>query len=148
MSPPLQYVIDTNVGIKQFIDDPLTPKVNQLFDRLADQSVELFVPDLFFIESANVLCKYVRAKLYAAEQVTADLQDLKALQFQVIPTKKLIMEAAEISLKYGISAYDACYVSLSDRINTSLLTLDKRIFNSLQGSAFEVQLFTDFNLPN
>jgi hypothetical protein len=32
MTVPLRFVIDTNICIKQFITDPLTPKVNQLFD--------------------------------------------------------------------------------------------------------------------
>ncbi|WP_449418119.1 hypothetical protein [Phormidium nigroviride] len=32
MTVPLRCVLDTNICIKQFIVDPLTPKVNQLFD--------------------------------------------------------------------------------------------------------------------
>jgi predicted nucleic acid-binding protein len=34
MTKPLRYVLDTNICIKQFIADPLTAKVNQLFDAL------------------------------------------------------------------------------------------------------------------
>jgi len=47
MTVPLRCVLDTNICIKQFIVDPLTPKVNQLFDCLDDPAVEFFVPDLF-----------------------------------------------------------------------------------------------------
>lgn len=50
MTVPLRCVIDTNICIKLFIADPLTPKVNQLFDLLDDPDVEFFVPDLFYIE--------------------------------------------------------------------------------------------------
>ncbi len=147
MTTPLRYVLDTNIGIKQFINDPLTPKVNQLFDLLSNPSTQFFIPDLFYIESANVLCKYVRANLYTAEQVIADLNDLKALRLQITPTQKLMVEATDIALKHGITAYDGCYVALSKRVEVPLLTLDERLFNSLMGSQFDVQLFTNFEVP-
>lgn len=147
MTVPLRCVLDTNVCIKQFIADPLTPKVNQLFDHLNDPSAEFFIPDLFYIECANALWKYVRAKLYTAEQVQADITDLKALRFQVISTKDLITEAVQIGLDYGITAYDGCYVALSQQVSAPLLTLDERLVNSLASSSFDVQLFTNLLIP-
>jgi predicted nucleic acid-binding protein len=144
MTVSLRCVIDTNVCIKQFIADPLTPKANQLFDHLTDPLSEFFIPDLFYIECANVLWKYVRARLYTTAQVKADLANLKALRFQVRSTKDLMEEAVEIGLDYGISAYDGCYVALSRLVNAPLLTLDERLVNSLSSSSFDVQLFTNF----
>ncbi|NJL19709.1 MAG: type II toxin-antitoxin system VapC family toxin [Leptolyngbyaceae cyanobacterium SM1_3_5] len=143
----LRCVLDTNICIKLFIADPLTPKVNQLFDHLSDRSAEFFVPDLLFIECTNTLLKYVRANLYTAEQVQADLTDLQALRFQVTSTRSLMIEAVQIGVDYGITAYDACYVALSQRVNAPLLTLDERLVNSLASSGFDVQLFTDFTVP-
>ena len=99
MTASLKCVLDTNICVKQFIADPLTPKVNQLFDLLNNSSTEFFVPDLFYVECANVLWKYVRSNLYTADQVQADLADLKDLRFQITSTKDLITEAIQISLK-------------------------------------------------
>lgn len=147
MTSFLRCVIDTNICIKQFIADPLTPKVNQLLDRLEDPSVEFFVPDLFYIECANALWKYARANLYTAEQVQADLKDLKALRFQVTSTKDLMSKAVQIGLDYGITAYDGCYVALSQQVTAPLLTLDERLVNCLTGSSFDVRLFTNFTVP-
>ncbi|WP_353120925.1 type II toxin-antitoxin system VapC family toxin [Planktothrix agardhii] len=146
MTVSLRCVIDTNICIKLFVADLLTSKVNQLFTHLDDPSVEFFVPDLFYIECANVLWKYVRANLYTAEQVKADLSDLKALRFQVISTKDLISNAVQIGLDYGITAYDGCYVALSEQVKAPLLTLDERLVNSLTGSRFDVRLFRTFSL--
>lgn len=53
MTTPLGCVVDTSVCIKHFIFDPLTPKVNQLFNHFAYPQTEIFVPDLFYIECAN-----------------------------------------------------------------------------------------------
>lgn len=148
MTSPFRYVIDTNIAIKQFIDDPLTEKVSQLFEHLAKNPVaQFYVPDLFYIECANVLMKYVRASRCSAEKAAIDLADLKALRIQSTPTKLLMLEATGISAKHDISAYDSSYVALSNQVNAPLLTLDKRLFNSMKGSAFDVRLFTDFLIP-
>ena len=147
MSASLQCVLDTSVCVKQFISDPLTPKVNQLFGLLNNSLTEFFVPDLFYVECANVLWKYVRANLYAADQVRADLADLKDLRFQVTSTKDLITEAIQISLEYGITAYDGCYVALSQNLEVPLLTLDERLINALVSSHYNIRLFSVFELP-
>jgi predicted nucleic acid-binding protein len=147
MTVPLKCVLDTNVCIKLFIVDPLTLKVNQLFDCLNDPSTEFFVPDLFYVECANTLWKYVRANLYTSDRIYADLTDLKALRFQVISTKDLMTEAVQIGLDYNVTAYDGCYVALSQQVNAPLLTLDERLVNSLAASGFDVRLFTTFFLP-
>jgi predicted nucleic acid-binding protein len=148
MTALLYCVVDASVGIKLFINDPLTPKVYQLFDCLNQPTTQFFVPNLFYIECANVLCKYVRANLYTAEQAKADLVDLRSLRLQSTSTQNLMVEAAEVGLKYSISAYDACYVALSQNMNAPLLTLDKRLVNALVESPFNVRLFTDFQLPD
>ncbi|MEM9807166.1 MAG: type II toxin-antitoxin system VapC family toxin [Cyanobacteria bacterium P01_D01_bin.56] len=140
------FVIDTNIGIKQFINDPLTQKVEQLLGQLSNPSVSIFIPDLFYIEIANVLRKYVRANLYAASQARSDLDDLEALPFDVTPTQALMQAALDIAIAKNISAYDACYVALSERVKAPLLTLDKRLVNSLTNSPYDVRLFNDFEI--
>lgn len=148
MTDSLQLVIDTNIVIKQFIDDPLAEKTHQLFAHLEqDPSTQFFVPDLLYIECANVLLKYVRAGLYPIDSIEADLADLRTLRLAVAPTKTLIAQAVQISLRYGISAYDGSYVALSLQAEVPLLTLDKRLFNSLANSPFDVRLFTNFEIP-
>ena len=122
MTTPLRCVVDTSVCIKQFISDPLTAKVNQLFEHLAVPQTEFFVPDLFYIECANTLWKYVRAGLYTEAEVQADLASLKAFPLRVVSTADLMAEAVTIGLAYGISAYDASYVALCEQVSAPLLT--------------------------
>jgi len=43
MTTPFRCVVDASVCIKQFISDPLTPKVNQLFEHLANPQTEFFM---------------------------------------------------------------------------------------------------------
>lgn len=142
----LHCVIDTNIGVKQFINDPLTPKVSQLLSQLSNPNVSIFIPDLFYIELANVLRKYVRANLYTASQACADLDDWAALPFDVTPTQTLMKSALNIGIAQNISAYDACYVALSEQVKAPLLTLDQRLVNSLADSSYDVRLFNNFEI--
>lgn len=148
MTTPLRCVVDTSVGIKHFIADPLTPKVNLLFDRLAYSETKIFVPDLFYIESANAFWKYVRARLYTAAEVQADLATLKALPLRVVSTAELMEEAVNIGLNYGITAYDACYVALSQQVSAPLLTLDERLVRAVAAASYDVRSLNNFTISS
>ncbi len=147
MTIPLRCVVDASVNIKQFIPDPLSERVKQLFAHLANPQTDFSVPDLFYIESANTLWKYVWAGLYAATDVPDDLAALKALPLGRVPTAELMEEAVNIALTYGITAYDGSYVALSERIKAPLLTLDQKLINALATAPFDVRWFVDFSIP-
>lgn len=147
MSEALQCVIDANVGIKRFIRDPLTPKVRQLFDTLYYPQTAIYIPDLFYIETANIFWKYVRAGLYTPTETQKDLVTLKAFPLRVTSTAELMEEATSIGLTYNITAYDGAYVALSQRVNAPLLTLDQKLVNALATAPYDVRSFADFSIP-
>lgn len=147
MTTPLRCVVDTSVCIKQFIADPLTAKVNQLFDHFANPQTEIFIPDLFYIECANTFWKYVRAGMYTAAEVQADLVTLKAFPLRVVSTADLMADAVNIALAYGISANEASYVALSQQVSVTLLTLDQKLVKALAATSYDVISFNDFEVP-
>ena len=147
MTDSIKCVVDASVAIKKFIIEPLTPKVDQLFDHLNDPNSRLYIPDLFYIECTNITWKYIRAGQYDSAEAQANLADLKLLRFTSTPTVDLMMEAIAISVAHGISAYDACYVALSRQNNVPLLTQDQRLVNTLRDTDFNIRLFTDFTIP-
>lgn len=143
----LRCVVDASVGVKQFIPNPTPTKVNQLFDHLIYPETEIFVPDLFYVECANVLWKYIRAGLYAATDIPRDLTTLKNLPLHRVSTIDLVTDAVDISLNYEISVYDACYVALSEQVKATLLTYDRKLVNKLVGSSYNICLFDNFQIP-
>ncbi len=147
MTTPLRCVVDTSVSIKQFIPDPLTPKVVDLFAHLAYPQTEIFVPDLFYIECTNTLWKYVRAGRYASTLVQGNLSSLKTFPLRVVSTADLMADAVTIALAYGISAYDASYVALSQQVGATLLTLDGKRVRALGATSYDVCSFNDFEVP-
>jgi predicted nucleic acid-binding protein len=147
MNTPLQCIIDTNVLLKHFIPDPLSTQVDLLLAHLINPQTSIYIPDLFYIENANVLWKYVRARQLNVEQVQAHLKTLKAFPFKVTSTAELLETALTISIDYGISAYDACYVALADRVDAPLLTLDQKLVKALSNSTHNVCDFSTFIVP-
>lgn len=122
------YVVDASVGVKLFIDDPLSERAHQLFELLtAEKPVELYVPDLFYIECTNVLWKYVRWGGLALETARDNLNDLSCLRLNVVSTADLMAEALELAARYTLIAYDACYVALAQRLDLTLVTADAKL---------------------
>ena len=144
MSVAPGYVIDASVGIKLFLAEPLSDKAHNLFARLAEGDILRFaVPDLFYVECANILWKAVgRINLPPADARRFAAQ-LGALALEPTPTLELIEEALEIALAFGITAYDAVYVALSAYSGLPLVTADQPLVEALNGSPYRVLSLRD-----
>jgi predicted nucleic acid-binding protein len=87
----LRCVLDVSVGITLFVEEEFSDKVQRLFDKLAeDPQTEIHVPDLFYIECANILLKYTRRFDRPLEDSLADIGDLNSLDLKITSTTELI----------------------------------------------------------
>jgi predicted nucleic acid-binding protein len=121
-------VIDASAGIKLFIEEPLSDQAHALFQRLAaDPAAEFFVPDLFFIECANVLLKTMRRFGRSLQDTQADLADLRLLALTSTDTVELMEDALELANALDLSAFNACYAVLARRLGVPLVTADQKI---------------------
>ncbi len=121
----LRCVLDASVGIKLFIEEEFSDKVERLFSKLAeDPQAEIHVPDLFYIECANILLKYTRRHSRPLEDSLKDIADLNDLALKSTSTSELIEEALELAHEKNLTAYDACYAVLARRLALPLVTAD------------------------
>lgn len=136
----IQLVLDASVGIKLFVEEDISEDVQQLIrEALVDpDGVTLAVPDLFFIECANILWKRVKREEYQAGRAMDDLRDLHAMDLPTVSSAQLMERALAIACLHDISAYDAAYVALAERQGVPLLTADVKLVNKLTGSPFDV----------
>ena len=145
---PLKCVVDASVGIKLFVSEPLSERADALFAHLTnDYPAHLYVPDLFYVECANILWKYARRFGYPAGQATKNLEDLGALALRRVSEADLVHQGLEIGFEYGITVYDACYVALANLLNLPLVTADDALVRRLIGSSFNIQGLGDFPVP-
>lgn len=121
----LRCVLDASVGIKLFVEEEFSDKVQLLFAKLADDpQTEIHAPDLFYIECANILLKYTRRFDRPLEDSLADLKDLNELALTVTSTTELIEDALKLANEKKLTAYDACYAVLAQKLDLPLVTAD------------------------
>jgi predicted nucleic acid-binding protein len=133
-------VVDASVGIKLFVVEPLSDRVDSLFGHLADDPPSrLYVPDLFFIECANILWKYVNQFSYAAEAARQNVADLGALALAAVSTSILAEQALGVALEYGVTAHDSAYVALAERLSLPLVTADEKLVKRFENSPIDIR---------
>lgn len=130
MSHPLAWgwVLDASVGIKLCLEEPLSDRASALLEmELPGPSQHIYVPDLFFLECANVLWKHARRLRYPHEKARLDMQRLESLALVCVPAATLAAPALDMALAWDISAYDACYAALAHLRGLPLVTADQRL---------------------
>lgn len=86
---------------------------------------ELTAPDLIDVETVSVLRKRWLRNTLSEKRLTTALTHLQQLQFERVPTRRLVARALE--LRANVSAYDACYVALAESLDAELVTGDKKL---------------------
>lgn len=142
--PPLRYVVDASVGIKLFVEEEFSEQAHALFSYLAaDPPAELYIPDLFYIECTNILLKYTRRYGRSLEDSQADIADISLLSLKSTSTAELMENALLLALKKTLTAYDACYAVLAQKMEIPLITADEPLSKAIKPSVF----LRDLNLP-
>lgn len=138
---PLRFVVDASVGIKLFVDEEFSEQAHALFSHLAaDPPAELYVPDLFFIECANILLKYTRRFGRPLEDSRADLADLKRLAIKSTSTADLMEESLLLASEKKLTAYDACYAVLAEKLDIPLVIADEELARAIKSAVFVGEL--------
>ncbi len=126
------FVVDASATLKLLIEEPGSAEARFFFSRLGDpEPPALYVPDLLYVECANTVWKYVWRYGYATRAAHAALEALADLSLQAVPTQHLFQEAFRLSARHKISAYDACYLALAQRLRCPLVTEDLKLIRQI-----------------
>jgi len=122
-----EFVVDASVVTKWFLVEPDSSDAIRLRDDFATGRVKLTVPTLLFYEVVNAL-------RFSGEFDEGELglaaRSLSKYQFGMWrPRGKLLELSAELSLREGLTVYDACYVALARRIESKVITEDKELLD-------------------
>lgn len=148
MSPaPLRAVVDASVAVKLFVPEAFSVQAHSVFTRFASENgAELIVPDLFFIECANVFWKWVQRSAYSRKYAREHLRDLATLGLTAIPTQILADEALGIAVTLKITAYDACYLTAATQLKLPLITADEKLATKVTKGFCEVMWLGDIEV--
>jgi predicted nucleic acid-binding protein len=114
-------LVDTNIIAYLMIRGDRTAAAQQLFERDSDWCSEAFV----MVEFSNVIATYVRTGALTQAQGTKLLLDSQAH----LPTLHSVVntQALETAMQFGISAYDARFISLARELKLKLITEDAKL---------------------
>jgi predicted nucleic acid-binding protein len=148
ISVPVRCVVDASVGIKLIVAETDSSQAHQLFAHSAlDPAASFHVPDLFFIECANILWKLIRRGIVALADAQAGLTALTQLSLVQHRLADLSVDALNIGAAQDITAYDAAYVAIAARENIPLITADDRLIRKLTGTSYRVVLLSTLTIP-
>lgn len=118
----MPFVLDNSVVCGWFLKNQATPYADAILDRLCgDRAI---VPALWQLEFTNVLrtaCLRQRMTAEAAQRVVAQVGSLP------IDADRHVVRPEEIfglTLRFGLSSYDAAYLELALRLQLPIATVD------------------------
>jgi predicted nucleic acid-binding protein len=129
-----RFVVDASVALKWlslFAMEPFVDRAKRLLDRGAAGEIRRLVPDLFWLEVGNVLCKAVRRRNCDVIEANEALREMQQLPLKTASSVRLVNSAQRITIQYGRSIYDSLYVALAKASGSQLVTADEKLANAL-----------------
>jgi predicted nucleic acid-binding protein len=137
-------VADASVLIKLFLQEQDSDLAAALFATPSTAHLVRAVPDLVYLECANVLRTRVHRGLLTVAEAGAVAAQLSALPLAWYPTPPLLSDILGHAIGRQISAYDAAYVTLADALHLPLITADVTLAGKLSGTGISVLTLASF----
>jgi len=127
-------VLDAAVVIDWLIRSPAAQRIES---RIFSRNQSLHAPELLDLEVAQVLRRLVREDTLSKSSAETAIEDLLDMRITRYPHSVLLPRIWH--LRHNLSAYDAAYVVLAERLGATLLTRDARLA-SAPGHAATVEV--------
>jgi predicted nucleic acid-binding protein len=135
------FVVDASVGAKwasPHIVERLADRADRFLRAYVDGSVNILVPDLFWLEIGSFLWKAARRGEITGTLAQSALGAMLNRDFPTVPSRAVLPDAFKIAAEFDRTIYDSLYVALAVSTGTELITADERLVNAL-GSRFPVR---------
>ncbi|MEW6290221.1 MAG: type II toxin-antitoxin system VapC family toxin [Thermodesulfobacteriota bacterium] len=131
-------VVDTNVISYFYLSSPYSVSAEQLFSKTPSWAAPL----LWRSEFRNVLSFYVRKGIITLH----DAMQLFATAASLLEGNEYEVNAAQVlklSQESNCSAYDCEFVNLAQDLHVPLVTMDRKILQSFQGTAVSIEEYIE-----
>lgn len=120
-------VIDASIAVKWFVPESDSKEALEIRDAHVNEEISIIAPDLITYEVANAL-RY-RSSL-TNENLKTSIESLFGLELDLIaPSSNSVSRTALLARRFGITIYDATYLTLAQDLDCELLTTDKTFYN-------------------
>jgi len=128
-------VLDASAAVDWLLQ---TPAGQRIENRIYSHKESLHTPHLLDLEVAQVMRRLVREGTITAHRADEAIRDLLDLSISRYPHFVLLPRIWQ--LRHNLSAYDAAYVVLAEKLGAALITRDSRLA-SAPGHSAPVELF-------
>jgi predicted nucleic acid-binding protein len=119
-------VLDASAAIDWLLQ---TAAGQQIESRIYSRGESLHAPHLLDLEVAQVLRRLVREAAVSVPRADQAIQDLLDLRLTRYPHFVFLPHIWR--LRHNLSAYDAAYVALTEKLGATLITRDARLASAL-----------------
>jgi len=138
-------VVDASVGVKFVVPEGGHETARAVLDQSLRGAVPTAFPDFASLEVANALWVKTRRRELTSGLARASLALFMrvTLRFIRVPERVLAVDALEIALDHGLTAYDGCYLALARRMGLPLLSADVKLATAGVRRKFDVILLSE-----
>ena len=127
----MNLVVDASVLIKFYVPEILSDRAERLLARGEKKEIDFLAPDLIYPEAGNILWKKQRLKELTRPEVEEIADAILLLPLKIEASKSLLPLAVDMAIAYGITVYDALYLSLAKVYETTMITADRKLVEAL-----------------
>jgi len=128
-------VLDASGAVDWLLQTPIGTQIGQ---RLLAHGESLHAPHMIDLEVVQALRRLTKDGTITARRADESIQDLLALRINRYP--HFIFLHWIWLHRNNLSAYDACYVALAEKLGATLITRDSRLASNA-GHAVKIELF-------
>lgn len=128
-------VLDASAALDWLLQSSAGQRIES---RIYSHNESLHAPHLLDLEVAQVLRRLTRDGTVSVHRAAEAIQDLMDLRITRYPHFVLLPRVWQ--LRHNLSAYDAAYVGLAEKLGATLITVDRRLA-SASGNSARIELF-------
>ena len=138
-------VVDASVGVKFVVPEGGHETARVVLDQSLRGGLAAAFPEFAALEVANALWLKARRRELTSGVARASLAMFLrvTLRFIRVPEQLLVVDALEIALDHGLTAYDGCYLALARRMGLPLLSADVKLATPGVRRKFDVILLSE-----
>lgn len=134
----MPLVVDTSVTMAWCFEDEATADTDAILDRLGQD--EAVVPGVWELEVTNVLLVAERRRRITEAQAARFLGLLTALPIRVDHSPTDVTAVLAAGRRHNLSAYDAAYLVLAERLAAPLATVDAELARAGRSAGVDLLL--------
>ncbi len=122
--------VDASVALKWVLNEPDREQATHLLDAFEAGTIDPIAPSFLPAEVGSVLTRRYRRRMLSEQECRAAYGTFEERCPTLFETQLLMSAAFDLSLRFQLSFWDACYLALAQEFRCDLITADRRFYES------------------